>query len=390
MPKVKSYDDIKEALASVEGDTSKIPQDFRRIDAFYGIWTADQILEDGSPFAGQNFTAEQEELIRRHDVSVYGCFLSSAKQWGKYQRDDLRIRPTPLILKGGLQIASDFMIQGDLSVIPLTSTIGYQAATHVIVHFVDGNPDMGRKVFQPEVKSLAEDLGRQVVNIFKRYLYLMREDTGAADVVDDTETYNWLEAKKKYRAENSLEFAFHDLHLAYACEPNSEQDLVAIFHEMVGMGVIQGVRFLCTSEQDRYDGCYVAHYSSSDAHAFNASKRPLGVSAKLIVQRESRPFVLEYKFDLDGLIADFEKEVKHPNEINAVICWKIGDDYSAKYNVRSYLVGEEGTGRQLYGATHSLWHERIKLADVICVSDLIKFLSEPESVRAEHKTRFKT
>jgi Histidine kinase-, DNA gyrase B-, and HSP90-like ATPase len=389
LPKVKSYDEIKQALASVEGDTSKIPQEFRRVDAFYGIWTAEEILEEESPFAGQKFLPEQEELIRRHDVSVYGCFLSSSKQWGQYQREELRIRPTPLILKGGMQIASDYMIQGDLSVIPLTSTIGYQAATHVIVHFVDGNPDMGRKVFQPELKSLAEDLARQIVNIFKRYLYLMREDTGSADVIDDTETYNWLEAKKKYRSENPLEFAHHSLHLAYSCEPSSEQDLVAVFHELVGMGVIQGVRFLCTSEQDRYDGCYVAHYTSSEVHAFSLAKRPLGVNSKLITSRESRPFVLEYKYDLDGLIADFEKEVKHPNEINAVICWKIGDDYSAKYNLRSYLVGEEGAGRQLYGATHSLWHERIKLAEIICVSDLMRFLNEPESVKAEHRTRFK-
>jgi hypothetical protein len=390
LPKVKSYDEIREAVASVEGDNTKIPQDFRRVDAFYGIWTAEQILDEASPFAGQKFSPEQEELLRRHDVAVYGCFLSSAKQWGQYQREDLRIRPTPLILKGGLQIASDNMVQGDLIVIPLTSTIGYQAATHVIVHFVDGNPDMGRKVFQPELKTLAEDLARQIVNIFKRYLYLMREDTGAADVIDDTETYNWLEAKKQYRTENPLEFAFGDRRLAYACNPSSEQDLVAVFHELVGMGLIQGIRFLCTSEQDRYDGCYVAHYNSADLHSFSAAKRPLGVSPKLIVQRESRPFVLEYKFDLDGLIADFEKEVKYPNEINAIVCWKIGDDYSARYNLRSYLVGEEGSGRQLYGATHSLWHERMKLAEVICVSDLIRFIPDPEAVKAEHRTRFKS
>jgi hypothetical protein len=43
-----------------------------------------------------------------------------------------------------------------------------------------------------------------------------------------------------------------------------------------------------------------------------------------------------------------------------------------------------------YGATHSLWHERIKLADIICVSDFMRFMTDPEAVKAEHKTRFKT
>jgi hypothetical protein len=388
--KAKSYDEIKEGVAAIEGDSTKIPQELRNVDAFWGIWSADQILDEASPFAGLKFTPEQEELIRRHNVAVYGCFLSSAKQWGLYQREVLRIRKDPLILKGGLLIASDYMVQGDLSVIPLTSTIGYQANTHVIVHFHDGNPDMGRKVFQPELKQLAEDLARQVVNIFKRYLYLMREDTGTANLLHDTDTYHWLEEKKKYRTENPLEFAFQDRHIAYASRPASEQDVIAVFHELVGMGVVQGVRFLATTERDRYDGCYVGHYTSAELHGFHATKRLLGVNPKLISDKETRPLVLEYKFDLDGLIADFAKEVKFQNEINAIICWQIGSAYEESFSVRSYLIGEEGAARQFYGATHSLWHERMKLADVIVVSDLIRFLADPEAVKAEHKTRFKS
>src|SRR5262249_10850982 len=120
----------------------------------------------------------------------------------------------------------------------------------------------GRKVFQPELKQLAEDLAKQVVNIFKRYLYLMREDTGAANLLNDTDTYHWLEQKKNYRTDKPLEFVYQDRHVAYASCPSSEQDVIAVFHELVGMGVIQGLRFLATTERDRYDGCYVGSYSS--------------------------------------------------------------------------------------------------------------------------------
>jgi hypothetical protein len=103
----------------------------------------------------------------------------------------------------------------------------------------------------------------------------------------------------------------------------------------------------------------------------------------------TRSQVLEYKFDLDGLISDFAKEVKFQNEINGIVCWKVGDSYQENFSVRSYLIGEEGNGRQLYGATHSLWHERMKLADIICVSDLLRFVSDPETVKADHSTRFR-
>jgi hypothetical protein len=99
--------------------------------------------------------------------------------------------------------------------------------------------------------------------------------------------------------------------------------------------------------------------------------------------------VLEYKFDLDGLIADFSKDVKFQNEINAVICWSIGKQYEEKFVIRSYLVGEEGSSRQVYGATHSLWHDKMRLCDIICLCDLIKYHSDPETVKAAHATRFK-
>lgn len=114
------------------------------------------------------------------------------------------------------------------------------------------------------------------------------------------------------------------------------------------------------------------------------------MSDKITTGKESRPFILEYKFDLDGLIADYAKEVKFQNHINAVVCWKIGNMYNENFSVRSYLVGEEGSGRQFYGATHSLWHERMKLADIICVSDLIRYHNDKNGVLSEHSTRFKT
>ena len=356
LPKVKSYEEIRTALSNIEGDSTKIPQELRNVDAFYGIWTASELVEENSPFAGQKFSTEQEELIRRHDAAVYGCFLSTAKTWGLYQREVLRIRKEPLILKGGLLIASDHMVQGDLGVIPLTSTIGYQANTHVIVHFRDGNPDMGRKVFQPELKSLAEDLAKQVVNIFKRYLYLMREDTGTANLANETDTYHWLEEKKKYRTDNPLEFVYGERHLAYASRPCAEQDVVAVFHELVGLGVLKGLRFLSTSERDRYDGCFVGHYNSSEIYTYDAKSRPLGVNTKLISSRETKPLVLEYKFDLDGLIADFAKEEKFANEINLVVCWQVGQAYEENFGVRSYLIGEEGS------RASSIWSDSFPVA----------------------------
>src|SRR5205823_2022822 len=138
-------------------------------------------------------------LVDRHNVVVYAAFFSSAKQWNTFNDEILKLRKGQRIMHGGLQLASDTMVQGDPFVIPLTSTIGYQANAHVIVHFTDGNPDMGRKVFQPELKVLAERLAVRTVTIFKRYLQHRKPDAGPPSITASKALHQWRRAQEDYR-----------------------------------------------------------------------------------------------------------------------------------------------------------------------------------------------
>ncbi len=104
----------------------------------------EELLNENSYFATALDDGDRL-LIERHNVIVYACFLRSAKIWGELHDEVFALRKGQKIIQGGLQLVTDFMVQGDLSIIPLTSTIGYQANSHVVVHFTDGNPDMGRR-----------------------------------------------------------------------------------------------------------------------------------------------------------------------------------------------------------------------------------------------------
>jgi len=206
LPKVKTVKEVQDHVLRCEGDSARIAAEFRNPSAMWDIWSENELLSDTNNHWAKTFDEDDARLIRTHKACVYGCFVSTAKAWTQYQTDVLKIRRNPLLLRGGMQIASDFMVQGDLGVIPLTSTIGYQANTHVVIHFTDGNPDMGRKVFQPELKALSEKIARQAVNIFKRYIYLMREDSGAPSVQDSTELFNWRLAQIEYGKQNPFDF----------------------------------------------------------------------------------------------------------------------------------------------------------------------------------------
>lgn len=392
--KVKSLSDITEALDDIKGDPntkfSKLSNEFKRLDCVYEIWDKKEFLSDESLFS----TALGEEarlLIERHNIVVYGAFLSSSKQWGELNDEILKLRKGTRLLHGGLQLASDGMVQGDLTVIPLTSTIGYQANAHVIVHFTDGNPDMGRKVFQPELKSLGDALAIRAVNIFKRHLQHMRPDTGAATVPPAKALHEWKKAQELHRDANPLALKFNDIELAFISTPQQEQDVIALFHELIGVGVIKGIRVFATSQNDTYDSLTELHYPDRETFKFIRDSNPLGVNSDLPFPYSSEPQVLEYKYDFDSLVRDIEKEVKFTQHINLVVCWTASGSYKERFFLNPLLVGDEGADRHIFGSTHQAFSEaggELRF-EVLILKDLLAYLQNPAEEAARQKTVYR-
>lgn len=262
--KVQSLSDIQKALGQIQGDSAtvftKLGSDFKRLDCIYDIWPKDVILAEGSPFRSA-LTDAHLQLIERHQVVVYGCFLRSAKLWAEFNDEILKLRKGQRIIHGGLQIASDFMPQGELSIIPLTSSIGYQANSHVIVHFTDGDPDMGRKTFQPELTELAQDLSVRVVNTLRKYLQHLKPDSGASIITPDRELYDWKAHQETHRKRSPLSFAYKGRAVSMVSQPQQEQDVVALFHQLIGIGALRGFKFFATSQSDRYDSLFYMDYA---------------------------------------------------------------------------------------------------------------------------------
>jgi hypothetical protein len=390
--KAASIDDIAAALDKIPGDTatkfSKLPPEFKRLDAIYEVWNSEDLLEDESPFKQGFGDPEDATLIRKHRVSVYVCFLRSATLWTTFNADILKLRKNMRVIQGGLQMATDGMVQGELSVIPLTSAIGYQANTHVIVHFHDGNPDMGRKTFQPELKELADKLAVRSVTICRRYLTHLKPDTGNAAGSPNKALWDWKKAQELYRDKYPLSFITDGREVALVSEPQQEQDVVALFHELIGLGVIKGLKFLATSSHDTYDSLFICNYDERSSYLFNRTTRPLGVSEQVASNYVSEPKVLEYKYNFDSLLEEFDKELKAESHIDLVVCWTAGSRFKSRYYFSSLLIGDEGNGREIFGATHQAYRDgsTVKVFEVIVLSDLIAFLQNQEEEVARQKT----
>jgi hypothetical protein len=388
--KVQSVRDITKALDSITGDSTtkftKLPADYKRLDCMYDIWDKEEILREGSYFASA-LDEDKRLLVEKHNVIVYGSFFRSAKIWGELNDTVFGLRKGQRVIYGGLQMATDFMVQGDLSIIPLTSTIGYQANSHVVVHFTDGNPDMGRKVFQPELKDLAEDLAVRAVNTFKRFLQHLKPDTGPNVITPEKELHEWKKSQEAHRDRKPLTFAHDRVRISMVSTPQQEQDVVALFHELVGAGILRGYRFFGTSQNDRYDSLFFMEYRKDEDVLFSATSQRLGISRRYDLPYNTEPKVLEYKYSFDGLVDDLEKEEKFAKQIDLVVCWNLGSGYKSKFYLQPLLVADEGSSRDLFGATHQAFSSGSQdpAFEVLVLEDLLNWLQDQASEEARQK-----
>lgn len=388
--RVKALGEITTAVAKIQGDPtvlfSKLSNDYKKLDGIWEIWDKDQILAESSPFATAIQDPQQRQLIERHNVIVYGAFLRSAKMWNEFNEDILKLRKNTRLMHGGLQMASDGMVQGDLSIIPLTSTIGYQANSHVVVHFTDANPDMGRKVFQPELKALADLLSVRAVTIFKKHLSHLRPDTGSVVLAPSRELHEWKRQQEEVRDKRPLALKTATGELALISEPQQEQDVVALFHELLGLGIIRGLKIFATSSHTMYDSLFYFDYPDT-SFRFDKENNFLGVSTELTFPISSEPKVLEYKFDLDSLVADFERDLKFPQHVNFVVCWDAGGEFKDRIFLNPLLVGDEGSARTIFGATHQAFmvgSSEVRF-EVLVLKDLLSYLTSPHEEEARQK-----
>jgi len=383
--KAASLSDLQRALAALKGDPAtiqrKLPDEFKNLECLWDIW-------DEPSLASLGLSADDQTLLARHQVIVYGAFVHSTRVWDHFNDEILKLRGDYRLLRGGLQMASDHMPQGELITIPLNKAIGYQNNAHVIVHFTNGSPDLGRKTFQPEYHELAERLASQVVKAFIQYRNLVRPDTGAKVGSQDKALYEWKKEQEQWRDAHALRSTIPAVTII--SEPREEQDVIALFHQLVGSGLLKGLRFFSTRFNSKYDSLFESNYDTT-SFIFDERNNPLGVSKTLDIPQLSAPMVLEYKFDLDAVVSDFHRDIKFIKHIDLVVCWTVGESHRSMLTLHPYLAGRNGASRQIYGATHSAYRNGggdDVLFEVVVLSDLLAFMFDRESEEARQRSLY--
>lgn len=392
-----SFRDIRsteDALYKRFGAGHKLPDKFMNLDFVYETWTAAELVD----LIGPSLDAEEMAVIKSHSPTVSVEFGYTAKLWNKFN-EALGLRSGYRVLTSGIQLAANNMPQGETIQVPLNRNIGRQNQVHYLVHFEDYTPDLGRKGFHRELVDFSKTVSRVLTEShLSKIRRSLKANTGVApDLLRELGINDWKRDMADHESASPLvlknpHFFRPVEQISITSAPTREQDVIALFHQLIAGGVIRGLRIMSTNERFTYDGLFRIAFDLADGiYAYNAESNPLGVDAEVALALKGKvtdPRVLEYKFCLDGLIEDFESQDKNIKDIDLCVVWSTGDTYRERYGVTSLLVPENADQRQYHGVTHVLsdLESGAKHCDLIVLGELIDFLNNPaQTAEAQRK-----
>lgn len=386
---LKDVIQLQNKLINQGRDASAIPAKYLRSNGIYEFFCTEDIL------SLRKKDDEFERLINKYYVEAYAYFTYSTSVWDQVNDTVAKLRKGYRVLKGGLQLANNNMPQGELISIPLTSNIGYQNQCHIIVHFKDADPDLGRKGFQPELKEAAEKVSVAIVNRFKKWKKLLRSDSGVKpDITKEIELHEWVKAQETHEIQHPLNLVNKNFfapinEISITSEPQSEQDVIVLFNQLIAGGVIRGINLLATSQVKQYDGVYKYVVKKPfENHEFDKINNPLGVNElHFKTEHISPPKILEYKYNLDALFHEFENEHKYEKDIHLAIAWEMGEEWKKNYDVTSLLDLDNLHLRDFHGLTH-IMDSGTTSFHVIILKELIDYLNNVDDVQKYHQEKY--
>ena len=389
--KVKSVDDINQKMDELykkSGPNYKMPAKYSNLEGVYGNWDCDALLSK------MNFDDTESELIRRYNISVIFSYVYSLSVWEKIDKV-VGVRKGNHVLYGGIQLAANNMPQGELIQIPLTKNIGRQKQANIVVHFDNCSADLGRKGFKKEITDLGKEISRKLMDgPLMKVRFCFKANTGASpDLRRETILAEWKAEMSKHEQDYPLVLEnpnFFDpvKKISITSMPTREQDVIALFNQLIAGGVIRGIKIMSTNERMTYDSLYkILITNKSNLQLFDLEINPLGIAedvfTEMLKDREefvSEPKVLEYKYSLDGLIEDIDSGIKNTNDINLVVAWEAGESYKDNFYIESLLIDGNEIMRQYHGLTHRLHSASTNeyVCDLILLKDLILYLNDVE------------
>jgi hypothetical protein len=183
------------------------------------------------------------------------------------------------------------MPQGETILIPLNRNIGRQNQLHFLIHFDNYSPDMGRKGFHRELSDFAKTVSRIIAEShLSKLRHLLKANTGVApDLVREMKIGDWKKEMLEHEAKEPLvlkseHFFKPTERVSITSAPTREQDVIALFNQLIAGGVVRGISVMSTNERFTYDSLFRVGFDLDSSLYVYGDTNPLVCRRKLAMR----------------------------------------------------------------------------------------------------------
>lgn len=312
-------------------------------------------------------------FTKSHFPSIYAMFTHSQRVWRERLDQGYSNYKRRRFWKPGIQVVTQQMPTGQIQEVSLQFRTGNRDRFFMLVELPDAKPDYGRKGFNATVNAYIQFVASELIqDYFMRNRPLLRPTAIAhGPTAVDAEAA----ADQRIIQAQGLPGLGVSL-LCFKKEPQYENDVIALFSEMIARDYIRGFEILSVSSPAQYDG--VVNYIFTKNHeklVYHAASNPLGITKPHIAKTDLLGKNLEFKKSLSDLIYDFDEEVKSPQKVRFVVTWDEGDIAVSGYEVVNLMENDNHELREFHGQTHQLVLEPTVIP-VIMLKYVVKCLFE--------------
>ncbi len=246
--------------------------------------------------------------------------------------------------------------------------------TGIALAFPTGTTEAGywnNFYFLVEAEWLTFDAGRKVVpgrtqEIIKRACKTIWDEMRAwkSSFVghEGEDSVDQFAEAEKVRARLERVKAFPNLGLGkipFAKEPQTEQATIAVFHEILGRGLLKGYQTFDINTASTYDAIIKYSLSGSDVGTQALQIWREKLNKKTAQSIEVFPLNVEFKFEAADILEDLEDKTKYLEQIDLIVCWACDDQRFEGVGVAVHAVDRDaelfnGASKRLeFGASFS-------------------------------------
>ncbi|MEU4164550.1 ATP-binding protein [Actinoplanes sp. NPDC026670] len=344
--------DVGAYLAS-NPNTEPPVKDRGKYQAAYRFYGTDKLVEllkgRAERVQGDLLTndADVEEVLRKHTVTAY-ALAGYAAAYKATLATNWHVPKNRTLVAPSIRVATDSMISSwrrDLSL----SHRGFDVERiWLTVHLERVEPDLGRKDWPPQIieliNVLENPLAEDIANQAKPFLI---PTTRSGKSIDYDEPIDKAAERRKHPFPFSLPSEMGAI--KYVTAPTEEQDVVAIFNELRGMGILKHFEPIFFSGSSYAYDSYL-QYDENEVPDFVIERFPVDHAQ---LNKRTRNGVAEFKFEASELLPDIVREIKDWEHIRWLVCWEANVGTHEQGGQTMHVLELEPGDGMYSGATHA-------------------------------------